>query len=93
MALGGTAQVIVPTLGALFWERSHPKAASTGLTAGIATLLFLFVFSSMSPVYSTIIALAINCGLFVFLSLFCEQDLKTYNKISGYKDAYKNRRI
>jgi SSS family solute:Na+ symporter len=93
MALGGTAQVIVPTLGALFWERSHPKAASTGLTAGIATLLFLFVFSAMSPVYSTIIALAINCGLFVFLSLFFEQDLKTYNKISGYKEAYKNRRI
>ena len=93
MALGGTAQVIIPTAGALFWERSHPNAASTGLTVGITTLIFLFFFSTMSPVYSTVIALIINGGIFVFLSMFLEKDIKTSNKISGYKEAYKSYRI
>jgi SSS family solute:Na+ symporter len=93
MALSGTAQAIVPTLGALFWERSHPKAAGLGLVTGLIALIFLLFFSTMEPAYSTVIALAINGGIFVFLSLFLEQDMKTFIKISGYKEAYKNQRI
>ena len=43
VALAGTAQVIVPTMGALFWKRSTTAGAIAGLLVGI-TLLVTFTF-------------------------------------------------
>jgi len=38
VALAGTAQVMVPTLGALFWKRSTVAGAISGLIVGIGLL-------------------------------------------------------
>ena len=43
VALAGTAQVIVPTMGALFWKRSTTAGAIAGLLVG-TTLLVIFTF-------------------------------------------------
>ena len=43
VALAGTAQVIVPTVGAFFWKRSTVAGAISGLLVGI-TLLVIFTF-------------------------------------------------
>ena len=39
LALAGTAQVIVPTVGALFWRRSTVAGAAAGLGVGIVVLI------------------------------------------------------
>ena len=36
VALSGTAQVIVPTPGVLFWRRANAQGATAGLLTGIA---------------------------------------------------------
>lgn len=43
IGFGGSAQLIVPTLGALFWKRSNSPGALSGLISGFVTLL-LFTF-------------------------------------------------
>jgi len=43
VALAGTAQIIVPTMGALFWKRSTVAGAISGVLVGII-LLVLFTF-------------------------------------------------
>jgi len=50
IAFGGTAQLIVPTVGALFWKRSNALGAITGLIAGIAVMvIFTFIPGIESP--------------------------------------------
>lgn len=48
VALGGTAQVMVPTCGALFWQRSTVTGAASGLVVGLG-LLVTFTFSPINP--------------------------------------------
>src|SRR5699024_8214129 len=49
-AFGGTAQLIVPTVGALFWQRSNAAGGITGLLAGtILMVLLTFVPGLESP--------------------------------------------
>ncbi len=43
VALAGTAQVMVPTVGALFWKRANVPGAMAGLLSGL-TVLVVFTF-------------------------------------------------
>jgi len=70
IALGGTAQVMVPTCGALFWKRSTVAGAASGLVVGLS-LLILFTFTPIKapgPFISGGGALfALICNLIVFI--------------------------
>ncbi|MDO4393915.1 MAG: sodium:solute symporter family protein [Bacillota bacterium] len=75
VALAGTAQVIVPTVGALFWRKSTTAGAIAGLLVGIGSLC-LFTFGIITPpwVFSmsgggNLLSLLLNIIVFVIVSL------------------------
>lgn len=73
VALGGTAQVMIPTCGALFWKRSTVAGAASGMAVGLG-LLVLFTFSPIKapgPFISgggALFALICNVVVFVIVS-------------------------
>ncbi|RIK15117.1 MAG: sodium:proline symporter [Acidobacteria bacterium] len=74
VALAGTAQVIVPTAGALFWRRSTAAGALAGLLVGVGTLvLFTFVPAATPPPFDAggggLLSLILNLVVFVVVSL------------------------
>ncbi|MGQ9652306.1 MAG: sodium:solute symporter family protein [Phycisphaerae bacterium] len=72
VALGGTAQVIVPTIGALYWKRSTAAGAIAGLIVGIAAVLLLtFVPGWNNPLgyHAGLWGLVGNAIVFVVVSL------------------------
>lgn len=74
VALAGTAQVIVPTLGALFWRRSTAVGAIAGMIVGVFTLvLFTFVPASVPGPFAGggegLLALLLNAVVFVAVGL------------------------
>lgn len=75
-ALAGTAQLIVPTIGAITWRRAHPMAAFWGLVAGVSCVLWLTYGADISNplgLHAGIWGLIINTTLFVVLSLALER--------------------
>ncbi|MCM3586697.1 sodium:solute symporter family protein [Mesobacillus maritimus] len=71
-ALAGTAQLIVPTIGAISWRRSHPTAAMWGLIGGVATVLlitFIPAFSAPLGFHAGVWGLLVNSILFILISL------------------------
>lgn len=72
VALGGTAQVIVPTVGALFWRRATAAGAVAGLCTGIGTLvLFTFVPAALPGLFADggeLLSLLLNVVVFVVVS-------------------------
>src|SRR5690554_68666 len=71
-ALAGTAQLIVPTIGAITWRRAHPMAAFWGLLTGVLCVLVLTYGPTVSNplgLHAGIWGLLLNGGLFVGLSL------------------------
>ena len=76
VALSGTAQVIVPTVGALAWKKSTTAGAIAGLLVGIGVLcLITFVPAIKSPwgLHSGLFALILNTITFVVVSLVSPQ--------------------
>jgi solute:Na+ symporter, SSS family len=72
VALSGTAQVIVPTAGALFWKRSNAQGAIAGLLTGIILLcLFTFIpgFSPPFGMHSGLFSLIANVIVFIVVTL------------------------
>ncbi|WP_226374291.1 sodium:solute symporter family protein [Virgibacillus alimentarius] len=72
IAFGGTAQLIVPTIGALFWKRSNAYGAITGLTVSILfIILFTFIPGLSSPLGldPAMWGLLINFAFFIIVSL------------------------
>ena len=74
IALGGTAQIMIPTCGALFWPRSTKVGAASGLVVGIG-LIILFTFTPLTPpgIFATgggtLFALLCNIVVFIVVSL------------------------
>ena len=74
VALAGTAQVMVPTMGALFWKRSTVSGAMAGLLTGIG-LLILFTFHVITPPGpfavggAGLLSLMINIVVFIVVSM------------------------
>lgn len=78
-ALAGTAQLIVPTLGALFWRKAHPDGAFWGLLAGIITVLLItFVPAFQAPFgfHAGVWGLFVNAILFIVISLSKQREDK-----------------
>lgn len=90
IAFGGTAQIIVPTVGALFWKRANAEGAITGLIAGIAfTVLFTFVPGLTSPfgMDPAMWGLALNIILFIAISLVTKP--RDYEVVKRFDQALK----
>ncbi|MDO4552034.1 MAG: sodium:solute symporter family protein [Bacillota bacterium] len=74
VALGGTAQVMVPTMGALFWKRSTVAGAMSGLIVGIVILTcFTFGWLPIPGPFASgggaLLSLIINIVVFFVVSL------------------------
>ncbi len=74
VALAGTAQVIVPTVGAFFWKRSTTAGAISGLLVGVGLLvIFTFIPGTVPGVFAFggggLLSLIINAVVFVVVSL------------------------
>lgn len=95
VALGGTAQVIVPTMGALFWKRSTVAGAIAGTLSGIG-LLALFTFGVLTPFGpfvsggGALLALMVNIVVFFVVSLVTKpRPEKLMNELKQqYSDFY-----
>jgi SSS family solute:Na+ symporter len=88
IGMSGTAQVFVPAVGALFWNRSNGKAAAYGVAAGVVVLAAVAFCSDLNISYCAVIALAVNAAVFVAGSLRLKPDLDTREKIVRYREAY-----
>lgn len=88
IAMGGTAQVFIPTMGALFWKKSNAGAACGGILVGVVFLIVLAVDGEIGACYCSIIALICNTLIFVIGSVNFPTNLKTREKIIKYKEEY-----
>lgn len=88
IGMSGTAQVFVPAVGALFWNRSNGKAAALGVAAGILILTAVALATDLNISYCAVIALAANAAVFIVGSLKLRPDAKTRERIVKYKNAY-----
>lgn len=75
VALAGTAQVIVPTAGALAWKRSTVAGAISGLLVGVTALcIFTFIPGSTPSVFAFggggLLSLILNIVTFIVVSSF-----------------------
>jgi solute:Na+ symporter, SSS family len=74
VAFGGLAQIVVPTVGALFWKRASVAGSTAGLIVGV-TALALFTLTPVSAPgpFATggteLLALLLNIIVFVSVSL------------------------
>lgn len=91
LALSGTAQILVPVLGALFWKRSTSAGAFAGLLAGIITIWFLYFTFHLESSYCGIIGIIINTLLFISVSRTTKQNPLTRAKIVNYYLEFENR--
>lgn len=75
VAFGGLAQVIVPTVGVLFWKRASVAGAAWGLSIGVAALGIFTLVPQWTPGPFAeggveLLALLLNIIVFVVVSLF-----------------------
>jgi solute:Na+ symporter, SSS family len=94
LAMSGTAQIIVPVCGALFWEKSNAKGAIAGLLGGLAVILGYMVLSSdlSIAVYPGIIALFVNTMIFVTVSRSTpSRDPELLSKFRQQKQMYREK--
>jgi len=92
VALSGTAQVIVPTAGALFWRKANAQGAIAGLLSGIAVLVGItFVPGFVAPfgMHSGLAALIVNIVVFlVVCSVTPNRDKETLDEIDKQLEEY-----
>ncbi|MFQ3787545.1 sodium:solute symporter family protein [Halomonas sp. A29] len=91
-ALAGTAQLIVPTVGAIAWRRAHPTAALWGLLGGVGCVLLLTfgpLPSAPFGYHAGIWGLLLNTGLFIGLSLALQrQDREVVERFAQARHDY-----
>jgi len=95
VALCGAAQVMIPTLGALYWRRSTTAGAIAGLAVGVAALI-CFTFSFITPpgVFGlagggNLLSLILNIIVFVVVSLCTKQrNAEIMDKVQAQFDDF-----
>lgn len=94
VALAGTAQVMVPTVGALFWRRSTTAGAIAGLLVGVV-LLCVFTFSPIAAPGpfaaggAGLLSLIANAVVFVIVSLFTKpRPAEVMDKVQAQFDDF-----
>jgi len=94
VALAGTAQVMIPTVGALFWKRATTAGAVSGLVAGTFLLcLFTFVPGTTPGVFAAggggLLSLIVNAIIFVVVSLVTKPRSKALmDELEKQHDAF-----
>ncbi len=95
VGMSGTAQVIVPTVGALFWKKSNAKGAVLGLLTGITLLsVFTFVPGLKVPfgVHPGLLSLIVNITMFILVSTMTtersEELLERFYKQKNIYDSH-----
>ena len=95
VALAGTAQIMVPTVGALFWRRSTTAGAIAGLAVGIISLC-LFTFGVITPPGpfalsggGNLLSLILNVIVFVIVSLVSKpRSAQVLDKVQAQFDDF-----
>lgn len=91
IGMSGTAQLLIPCLGALFWKRSNPLACSLSLLIGALTLVLLLIFSPLPVVVAAVLALLVNGITFICASMLLPVDMDTKERIINYRIKYEDR--
>ncbi|MBQ3322100.1 MAG: sodium:solute symporter family protein [Firmicutes bacterium] len=91
LALSGTAQLIVPTLGAFFWKRSSGNGAFAGMLVGVLLLLTLRFMAGFEASLSGCIALGANAVIFIIVSLSGESNIRIREKIVDFRMDYEEK--
>ena len=90
LALGGTAQLFIPVVGALFWKASTAQGALIGIVAGETVFFLSVVLAAWDTSLSAIAGLICNLALFIITSL-CDTNYLTAAKILKYKTEYSSK--
>ncbi len=74
VTFAGLAQVVVPTVGALFWRRASVAGATAGLVVGVTTLVLFTALPATIPGPFAVgggglLSLLLNIVVFVLVSL------------------------
>ncbi|MDR2457393.1 MAG: sodium:solute symporter family protein [Clostridiales Family XIII bacterium] len=99
VALAGTGQIFIPTVGAIFWKRSNTPGAFAGLLVGVGSLcLFTFIPVTLPTIFSGgggLISLILNFIVFVIISLATKpRDAAVIEKLRvQYNDFYKGKNM
>ncbi|NLY72022.1 MAG: sodium:solute symporter family protein, partial [Clostridiales bacterium] len=88
LAMSGTAQITIPTLGALIWKKSNHKAAFWGLASGLIALTVLCFVTDWDISCCGVVSLIINLIVFLLIGLVSKTDVKTREKIVLYQSEY-----
>lgn len=89
--MSGTAQVFVPAVGGLFWEKSHASGAIGGILTGIFVLIFATLFLKMNASYAGVLGSLSNTLVFFILSKICIKDDNVCEKITASKQLYEKK--
>ncbi len=90
IAMGGTAQLIVPLLGAFFWNRSTAGAAVIGLSMGELVFLAAAFHGAWDASICAVMGLLVNAAVFMIMSLVDRPRTIVYQKIETYRrDFYR----
>lgn len=88
IALSGTAQVFVPTVGALIWKRANANSAIAGLISGITVLIVCTFILDMTAAHGGVIGLGSNAFIFIIIGFMQKNNNEVWNKIIKYKETY-----
>lgn len=91
LAVGGTAQLIVPVCGALFWRRSSGRGAIAGILVGEMAFLIMIRLTEMGDSICALVSMVVNCGIFILVSLSLPLDISTSHRIDAYRREYLSR--
>ncbi len=90
-ALGGTAQIFIPVLGALFWKKSTAKAAIAGILGGEIFFVIIIILEGAETSICALASLFLNLFLFIIVSLSDKPRISVYKKIESYRREYSRR--
>ena len=88
IALSGTAQIIIPTLGALLWRKSNATGAAFGVLAGLVILVICTFAFHIKSSYGGFMGLCVNTAVFVLFSLLSKPNPAVSERIQKYKQDY-----
>lgn len=88
VAMSGTAQLIIPAIGALFWKRAKASGALAGLLAGVAVLMGLKMIGGLEASLCGCISLAVNAILYIVIGLYGKPEPDVRERIVNYKAEF-----
>ncbi|MBQ8151816.1 MAG: sodium:solute symporter family protein [Firmicutes bacterium] len=91
VGMGGIAQLIVPTAGALFWRNSSARAAEAGILSGEAVFIAMMLLVRLDASICAVAGLVVNTAVFVILSVNTFPEVSVSRRIASCKREYDSR--